>query len=448
MGKQRCTFSFQSVYNAWLENIKTITPFGCLEACLSDITAYSERIEQVKEWQKDAIDIIEDENHLNDWNNDFASYIRYCERLRELKEQEITVITGEPERSYHRQEITLLMEHITPQEMIAFTSLFDRINDFYSVKRSPKFLLTFYSLIYRENSVASIGALDVLDFTKRFTAMEMLRTYLLIEHGINDILKIKPVSKSIRTECLEIYLKERIRCMREKNSDEDDTRPYPLTDLECMQAIYLKDSAFFKAFTEVRNDKELNDQLMDESYHSEQLSAEMQNYRLKVEQFRKAYGLSYKVVSKEEIMPVGDDLIEHMHKLMECYIRLLVDKINEAAPKASAVHPDTKPTKEDLENLFTFKYRRTQWYNDLIEYLQGEKNKIGKSADADWRRHALVLFNHRFEIMTKKMRPNTFKEWLDTFCDLFGRPRVAYLEPEKVRKAKKQSPVDVYIPVN
>jgi hypothetical protein len=131
---------------------------------------------------------------------------------------------------------------------------------------------------------------------------------------------------------------------------------------------------------------------------------------------------------------------------MQCYIRLLEVKINNEASKSSVVQADSKPTKEDLENLFTFKYRDSQSYKNLLEYLLGEKKKVGKGADADWRRHALVLFDHRSKIMTKKNRLNTFKEWLDFFCDLFGRPRVVYMEQKKVRSTKKQSPIDIYMP--
>ena len=101
--------------------------------------------------------------------------------------------------------------------------------------------------------------------------MELYRTYLLKGDDVNEYQKLKPVSKSNRTECLEIYLKERIRCMREKNSDKDNTRPYPLTDMECMQQIYKEDNVLFKGLSYIRNNKELNDMLMEYSFHSDSL---------------------------------------------------------------------------------------------------------------------------------------------------------------------------------
>lgn len=423
MGKQVNEISFRDVYKVWLGKIDTMTPFAFLEAFLSDITTYSERIEQVKKWQKDAIDIIENDYYLNEWHDDFASYIRFCERLRELKEEEISVIKDESSRSFHRKEITLLMEYITPQEMIAFTSLFDRINDFYSVRRSPKYLLTYYSLIYRENSIASIGSLNLLDFAMRFTAMEMLRTYLLIEHDINDILKIEPVSKSIRTKCLEIYLKERIRCLREKNSEEDDTRPYPLSDLECMHIIYSQDIAFVTALTFIRNDKELNDKLLDDSCHSEQLYAEMQNYRLKVEQFKKAYGLSYKVVPAEELIPIGDDLIEHMHKLMQCYIRLLEENMkentNDAIPNNVTINiangdyvagdkyvgAQSEPLQK-VTTTFTPKDKRGPKYQVLF----ADKNGDEDSKRTHTEKERLLRYLRDYDLMSQKLSSSKHDE--------------------------------------
>jgi hypothetical protein len=147
----------------------------------------------------------------------------------------------------------------------------------------------------------------------------------------------------------------------------------------------------------------------------------------------------------EEVNASVKEHLDNMVHLMNCYIRLLEERINTIISETSTLPSSEKPTQDDLNNTFTYKYRQTQAYSNLIDKLLREKQKVGKAADADWRRHALVLFEARKKVLISTC-PNQFTDWLNYFCDLFGRERVPYMEPGKIHKAQKKSCIECYMP--
>lgn len=98
-----------------------------------------------------------------------------------------------------------------------------------------------------------------------------------------------------------------------------------------------------------------------------------------------------------------------------------------------------------LEQTFTYIYRKNQAYPLLIDFLQEEKKKKGRSADADWARHALVIYDQKPTIL--QHRPNSFTTWLHKFCELFDREWVRDYEPQKLRNTNKKSDVERFMPV-
>ena len=132
--------------------------------------------------------------------------------------------------------------------------------------------------------------------------------------------------------------------------------------------------------------------------------------------------------------------------LLKCYIRLLEDRISNAKTTTSSIPQNNKPTQEDLENIFKYEYRQTSSYKNLIDTLITEKQKVGKNADANWRRHALVLYKAKTKIMRRDNSPHDFKEWLIQFCDIFGHNQVKYLEPGKISTSKTKSCIECYMP--
>ncbi|MBQ7531878.1 MAG: hypothetical protein IJT12_09255 [Paludibacteraceae bacterium] len=114
-----------------------------------------------------------------------------------------------------------------------------------------------------------------------------------------------------------------------------------------------------------------------------------------------------------------------------------LDTINQSHP-----HSQDKPSKEDLDNTFTYTYQLTAGYSQLIDFLRTERDKNGKTADADWARHALIIYEQNPHIL--KNRPNTFKEWLIYFCKIFGREWKRDYEPGKLRN--KTSAAEKFMP--
>ena len=102
----------------------------------------------------------------------------------------------------------------------------------------------------------------------------------------------------------------------------------------------------------------------------------------------------------------------------------------EDVPKAEEL-----PTMEQLSKIFTFKYRQDLGFSLLIDFLRSERDRADFHADSDWARYALTIYEWNPCILQK--RPNTFKEWLPKFCELFGRAWVRDYEPNKLQSVKE-----------
>jgi hypothetical protein len=136
---------------------------------------------------------------------------------------------------------------------------------------------------------------------------------------------------------------------------------------------------------------------------------------------------------------------DHLNKLHLSDLRPLLNLQGDLLKRMQKDHPTIRPTEKEqnsLESTFAFTYRKEKAYSLLIDFLMKEKDKTGRTADADWARHALVLFEHKSKILVNC--PNTFTEWLHQFCELFGRPWVRDYEPNKLRTRKK-SMIEKYI---
>ena len=102
----------------------------------------------------------------------------------------------------------------------------------------------------------------------------------------------------------------------------------------------------------------------------------------------------------------------------------------EEAPK-----PEELQSMEVLNKIFTFKYRQDLGFSLLIDYLRSERDRNDFHADSDWARYALTIYEWEPCILQK--RPHTFKEWLQKFCELFGRAWVRDYEPNKLQSVKE-----------
>lgn len=103
-----------------------------------------------------------------------------------------------------------------------------------------------------------------------------------------------------------------------------------------------------------------------------------------------------------------------------------------------------KPLQNELSNTFTYTYINSAEtktaYSLLISTL---KEECDKASDADWARHALVIFNS--SVLRNKWK--SYKEWLSYFDKLFGRTQTQYSEPNKLKRSQKKSKIEIYLPL-
>ena len=99
-----------------------------------------------------------------------------------------------------------------------------------------------------------------------------------------------------------------------------------------------------------------------------------------------------------------------------------------------------KPTVKDLEDTFSYVFRKSMSYSLFIEDLLNDRQN---AEDADWARDALDIYDHWKKFLKKK--PATFIAWLHTFCDIFGREWVRDYEPKKLKATNKTSTILKYV---
>lgn len=110
-------------------------------------------------------------------------------------------------------------------------------------------------------------------------------------------------------------------------------------------------------------------------------------------------------------------------------------RIAEDVDFEDVTNPAKTPSMDQLTKVFTFKYRQELAFSLLIDFLADEKIRTDFYADSDWARYALTIYEWDPCVLQK--RPNTFKEWLPKFCELFGRHFARDYEPNKLQFARE-----------
>ena len=149
------------------------------------------------------------------------------------------------------------------------------------------------------------------------------------------------------------------------------------------------------------------------------------------------------VLTIAKLQPTEEQLTEFFRRTHE--LEYLQKKILYLQQQETDELEDIKQNKTPLDKTFTYLFRNNQMFSHFIDFMQEEKKRTDRAADADWARHALVLYEYRPTVLQN--RPNTFTRWLHDCCELFGRTWVRDYEPEKLRKTDKKSKVEVFMPV-
>ena len=143
-----------------------------------------------------------------------------------------------------------------------------------------------------------------------------------------------------------------------------------------------------------------------------------------------------------KLQPTEEQLAEFFRRTHE--LDYLQQKIRDLQEQETNELDEIKKKQTPIDKTFTYLFRNSQMFPHFIDFMTEEKEKTGRAADADWARHALVIYEHIPTVLQN--RPNTFTQWLKDCCELFGREWVRDYEPEKLRKTNKKSKVEVYMP--
>ena len=377
---------FRGMYEDWIEKTDIHAPFAYLQKFLFPVRSYSKRIECVRYLQEIAIELIDNELYSKEWNDDFAGYIRYNERLRDLKAQKIFVTPGCYSRVCWLDEVALLIEHIAPQEMVAFVTHAKQVEDLLSIRRSPKHVVTYYSLIFRENSTAGIGNIRLFNFCLEFVSIEGHRAQLISTNKGIPYTPLRPISDECRTQCLEIYIQERIKHIREEIMEHDKTRPYKPSDYECMKLMYEQDHTTVEAMVLIHNDELTPAWIQSKINAPEILEESQRRCEIKVKQLEEAYGAECcKVKGDEDIWDTVHDKLDYLVLLMQCYIRLLEEKMK------GKVHITSQDEKDPVKRAILIIYEQNlcgspDWA--VIARILEERNIRKKG---DYKNHAKYI---------------------------------------------------------
>lgn len=291
---------FNSMYTDWLKRKTECTPIPVLQRYLFDVQSYSKRLLCLSKLQDAAYAQIKDDSHAQEWNEEFSSYIRYNERLRELKDNGYEVIPQWDKKVTPMDEISLLMENLTPEELVAYTALAKQIYELNQKKKS-KYSLFSYSLIFRSSSSAKVGAMSIFEFSREFICMEKYRSKY-IARRTECVPSIIPISRKHCEQCIEIYIRERIKHIREELLAADDTRPTP-DDKECMKIMHEQDKKIVQLMSTVHEDGPIMDMLF--------------MMASKIKKF------------DTEDIALGKEGMNRMVRMMQTYLQCLEKKINE-----------------------------------------------------------------------------------------------------------------------
>lgn len=119
-------------------------------------------------------------------------------------------------------------------------------------------------------------------------------------------------------------------------------------------------------------------------------------------------------------------------------------RVAEEVEYEEVTNPAKSPSMDKLSKVFTFKFRQELGFSLMVDFLAEEKERTDFYADSDWARYALTIYEWNPCVLQK--RPNTFKEWLPKFCELFGRTFVRDYEPNKLQ-SNRENKMTSFLPL-
>lgn len=138
-------------------------------------------------------------------------------------------------------------------------------------------------------------------------------------------------------------------------------------------------------------------------------------------------------VAIADLQPTEEQLTTFFRRIHELeYLQQQITILH--AKEQRAIAEGTKRL-SPIEQTFTFKYRQEVSFNNLVDFLNTEKQRDDFYADSDWARHALAIYEWQPNVIYN--RPATFKQWHQHLCQVFGREYKRDYDISKLRTKKK-----------
>lgn len=297
-------------------------------------------------------------------------------------------------------EFTMLMQTITPQELVAISQSMVEARTITHIKCG-----FIPHILRQEKYMGVIVSESGLEFCRGLYNAEGLREWLICGEGdnYNQLPSLDTVDLEFINDCYDIFINFHVQRIKKSYSN-----------------------------IEQRSKKEYE-------YYRELLENLKQEYKdIQERKIEPDNALSIK--AHESLFARFRDLIKYIEQRVKAEKAKNVSAQPEQREEIEESEAIKKPTMEELEKEFLPLYTRTSDCSMLVNFLYDDVERV---SDADWARYALAIYRCK---KIFKCYPKSFKEWLPKFCSLFGR-EVTYRAPSDLNRTKSEKDISIFLPM-
>ena len=227
-----------------MHTIKHENIFIVLRDTLFQIPSYSKRISCIS-FIKQAAYLSASPMCIQDWEQACGVLTNYYSRLRELASKGLAITNKWANDAASMDELSFLFEHISADELIVLmqiTSGFITPN-----KDIPQTgdTITYISRIFGMKPSADVGAYLMPTFCTRLQSVNTMRLAFTNGRHIDNPPVSAQLDISLRNQCFDIYIDQRIKIIRDDLLAADDTLPTIPSDIECLQQMLETDKVLY-----------------------------------------------------------------------------------------------------------------------------------------------------------------------------------------------------------
>lgn len=227
-----------------MHTINHETIFIVLRDALYHIPSYSKRISCIS-LLKQAAYLSASPMCIQDWEYACGVLTNYYSRLRELTSKGLTITHKWSDDVAAMDELSFLFEHITAEELIVMmqqTSGYVTPNK--AIPKSGE-AIALVSRIFGMKPSADVGAYIMPTFCVRLQTINTMRLTFMNGRPIETPPTNIQLDISLRNQCFDIYIEQRIKIIRDELLAADDTLPTIPSDIECLQQMLETDKVLY-----------------------------------------------------------------------------------------------------------------------------------------------------------------------------------------------------------